>query len=261
MFECEVEGEIPPELEGAYYRTGGDRQYPSLEEDIILNGDGMASMFRFENGHVSFRSRYVQTERLKREREARRRLYGHYRNKLHRRRGGLQPPRARQHRQYLRLQPPRRALHAARGFAALPARSGDARDRRGRAVREPRQHRADRASQDRSEDRRMVELRRVRARRADHRRLAARVRQGRPADPRGVVPHPLPRPQPRLGRDPRAPGVPDHAADRRRPAAARGRAVLPVRPRLALGLGDHAARRLGRADALVLRFPAWSWAT
>ena len=81
VFECEVEGEIPRELEGAYYRTGGDRQYPSLEEDIILNGDGMASMFRFENGHVSFRSRYVQTERLKREREARRRLYGHYRNR------------------------------------------------------------------------------------------------------------------------------------------------------------------------------------
>ena len=82
VYECEVEGEIPPELEGAYYRTGGDRQYPSLPEDIILNGDGLASMFRFENGHVSFRSRYVQTERLKREREARRRLYGHYRNKF-----------------------------------------------------------------------------------------------------------------------------------------------------------------------------------
>jgi len=81
VFECEVEGEIPPELEGAYYRTGGDRQYPTLEEDIILNGDGLASMFRFENGHVSFRSRFVQTERFKREREARRRLYGHYRNK------------------------------------------------------------------------------------------------------------------------------------------------------------------------------------
>ena len=39
-------------------------------------------MFRFANGHVSFRSRYVQTERLQREREARRRLYGHYRNKF-----------------------------------------------------------------------------------------------------------------------------------------------------------------------------------
>ena len=82
VFECHVEGEIPKELEGAYYRTGADRQFPSLEDDIILNGDGMASMFRFENGHVSFRSRYVQTERLRREREARRRLYGHYRNKF-----------------------------------------------------------------------------------------------------------------------------------------------------------------------------------
>ena len=81
VFECEVEGEIPPELEGAYYRTGGDRQYPSLENDIILNGDGIASMFRFENGHVSFRTRYVETERLKAERAARRRLYGHYRNR------------------------------------------------------------------------------------------------------------------------------------------------------------------------------------
>ena len=62
-------GEIPRELEGSYYRTGADRQFPTLENDIILNGDGLASMFRFENGHVSFRSRYVQTERLKRERQ------------------------------------------------------------------------------------------------------------------------------------------------------------------------------------------------
>ena len=81
VFECEVEGEIPAELQGAYFRTGGDRQYPSLEEDIILNGDGMVSAFWFDDGHVSFRNRYVQTERLKAERAARRRLYGHYRNK------------------------------------------------------------------------------------------------------------------------------------------------------------------------------------
>lgn len=81
VFECEVEGEIPKELEGAYFRTGGDRQFPTLDGDIILNGDGMASVFRFEDGHVSFRSRYVETERLKQERAARRRLYGVYRNK------------------------------------------------------------------------------------------------------------------------------------------------------------------------------------
>ena len=135
VFECEVEGEIPPELEGAYYRTGGDRQYPSLEDDIILNGDGMASMFRFEDGHVSFRSRYVQTERLKREREARRRLYGHYRNKHTDDEAVSNLPAARQHRQHQRLRASRRAVHAARGFAALPAGSRHARHDRSRAVR------------------------------------------------------------------------------------------------------------------------------
>lgn len=81
VFECEVEGEIPAELQGAYFRTGGDRQFPSLEGDIILNGDGIASMFRFDNGHASFRTRYVQTDRFKREREAGKRLFGVYRNK------------------------------------------------------------------------------------------------------------------------------------------------------------------------------------
>lgn len=82
VFECEVEGEIPEVLRnGAYYRTGGDRLFPSLEEDIILNGDGMFSMFKFEDGHVSYRSRYVKTDRLKAEMAARRRLYGKYRNK------------------------------------------------------------------------------------------------------------------------------------------------------------------------------------
>ncbi|MCL6250358.1 carotenoid oxygenase family protein [Altererythrobacter sp. KTW20L] len=82
VFECEVEGEIPEALRnGAYYRTGGDRLYPTLEDDIILNGDGMFSMFKFEDGHVSYRSRYVKTDRLKAEMAARRRLYGTYRNK------------------------------------------------------------------------------------------------------------------------------------------------------------------------------------
>ena len=82
VFECEVEGEIPEALRnGAYYRTGGDRAFPTLEDDIILNGDGMFSMFRFEDGHVSYRSRYVKTERLRAELAARRRLYGKYRNR------------------------------------------------------------------------------------------------------------------------------------------------------------------------------------
>jgi len=38
------------------------------------------SLFRFENGHVDFKMRYVKTERWKAERAARRSLYGLYRN-------------------------------------------------------------------------------------------------------------------------------------------------------------------------------------
>lgn len=82
VFECEVIGEVPKELNGALYRTGGDREFPSLEGDVIINGDGMFSMFHFEDGHVTFKGRYVKTERLMKEREARRRLYGSYRNKF-----------------------------------------------------------------------------------------------------------------------------------------------------------------------------------
>jgi len=82
VYECEVIGEIPAELQGTLYRVGPDRQYPSLEGDIIINGDGMVSLFRFDNGHVQFKSRYVKTERLLREREARKRLYGSYRNRF-----------------------------------------------------------------------------------------------------------------------------------------------------------------------------------
>jgi len=81
VFDCEVIGTIPPELQGGYFRTGGDRLYPTMDDDIILNGDGLVSAFWFEDGHVAFRSRFVQTERFKAEKAAKRRLYGRYRNK------------------------------------------------------------------------------------------------------------------------------------------------------------------------------------
>lgn len=40
----------------------------------------MLRMFTFADGHVDYRSRYVQTEKLKLERAARRSLFGAYRN-------------------------------------------------------------------------------------------------------------------------------------------------------------------------------------
>ena len=80
IFDCDVEGEIPAGLNGSLYRLGPDTAYPTLPGDVTLNGDGMVSMFRFEDGHVDFRCRYVRTDRFLAERAARRRLYGKYRN-------------------------------------------------------------------------------------------------------------------------------------------------------------------------------------
>lgn len=80
VYDCEVLGELPAALEGSYFRTGADDAYPTLEGDIVLNGDGMASVFHLAGGKADFRCRYVKTPRYLAERQARSRLAGKYRN-------------------------------------------------------------------------------------------------------------------------------------------------------------------------------------
>jgi len=81
--DCEVEGEIPSDISGTFYRCGVDRQYPArFQGDALFNEDGFVDMFRFGDGHVDFRSRYVRTERFLAERKARKALFGLYRNRL-----------------------------------------------------------------------------------------------------------------------------------------------------------------------------------
>ena len=81
VFELEVEGTLPPELDGAFYRAAADTQFsPRRADDIYINGDGMITMLRFENGHADLRTRYVRTQRFQAERAARRALFGAYRN-------------------------------------------------------------------------------------------------------------------------------------------------------------------------------------
>lgn len=81
IYDLVVEGEIPKELNGVWYRSVPDPQYPPREgEDVFISGDGQVSLFHFEDGHVDFRLKYVMTERLKNDRAARRSLYGRYRN-------------------------------------------------------------------------------------------------------------------------------------------------------------------------------------
>ena len=52
IHDCEVEGRIPPQLDGSFYRTCLDRRYPQrLPNDIPYNADGAVDLFRFRNGH------------------------------------------------------------------------------------------------------------------------------------------------------------------------------------------------------------------
>lgn len=84
IYDCEVWGEIPSDIEGTFFRMQCDFAYRPPENEWFtgFNGDGHVSAFRFANGSVDFKSRYVKTERLMAERRARERLFGVYRNHL-----------------------------------------------------------------------------------------------------------------------------------------------------------------------------------
>lgn len=78
-----IEGAIPAELNGTFYCAGPEPQYPPhlLDPAVFLNGEGMTHMFRFENGHVDYKSRWVRNERFLAQEAARRSLFGRYRNR------------------------------------------------------------------------------------------------------------------------------------------------------------------------------------
>jgi len=76
-----IQGAIPDAFEGTLYRVGPDPRYPArLGDDEWTNGDGHVVMFRFQNGHVDLKTRYVRTERFLLEEKARKSLFGRYRN-------------------------------------------------------------------------------------------------------------------------------------------------------------------------------------
>jgi carotenoid cleavage dioxygenase len=76
-----VAGQVPPGMQGTWYRAGPDRQFPSMRpEDVFIDGEGMAHMVRFDDGLVTYRSRWVRSARFVAQEKARRALFGRYRN-------------------------------------------------------------------------------------------------------------------------------------------------------------------------------------
>jgi carotenoid cleavage dioxygenase-like enzyme len=81
VYDCEVQGQIPKDMNGTFFRVGADWLYPpKFKDDAILNADGYISAFRFQNGIVHYKGRYVRTKRLEADRAAHRQLYGYYRS-------------------------------------------------------------------------------------------------------------------------------------------------------------------------------------
>ncbi|MDH2435954.1 carotenoid oxygenase family protein [Pokkaliibacter sp. MBI-7] len=81
VINLEVQGTIPKDIKGTFIRVQPDPLYPPmLGNDIFFNGDGVVSSFQFSDGHVDLVQRYVETDRLKLQRDAERSLFGLYRN-------------------------------------------------------------------------------------------------------------------------------------------------------------------------------------
>ena len=80
--DCEVEGKIPADLNGNFYRTGPDAQYPLAPGNIPFDGEGHVSLFSIANGRVDFKSRFVRNERYVAQDKAGKILFPMYRNPL-----------------------------------------------------------------------------------------------------------------------------------------------------------------------------------
>jgi all-trans-8'-apo-beta-carotenal 15,15'-oxygenase len=76
-YEPIIDGKLPSGLSGTFYRNGPamfSRQ--SERKGSIADGDGMIRMYRFNGGKVSYKSRFVQTDKFKEEQAADKFIYG-----------------------------------------------------------------------------------------------------------------------------------------------------------------------------------------
>lgn len=75
QMECDapdliVEGEIPRDLNGTFYRNGPNPQFAPRGDHHWFGGDGMIHAFRIQYGSVSYRNRWARTVKWNLEHEA-----------------------------------------------------------------------------------------------------------------------------------------------------------------------------------------------
>lgn len=75
-----VLGDIPPEIDGTFYRVTVDPFMPPHPGNVPIDGDGNITALRFKDGKVDLKLRYVETERFQIERNAGKAMFGLYRN-------------------------------------------------------------------------------------------------------------------------------------------------------------------------------------
>lgn len=78
-----IEGDLPDDLEGVFYRNGAEPAYPPKEGDYHwFDGDGMVYAFHIADGRISMRNRWVRTDKLELELKHGKRLFGLFGNPM-----------------------------------------------------------------------------------------------------------------------------------------------------------------------------------
>ncbi len=81
--DVKIRGIIPKDLRGSYYRNGPNPQFePRDPNHHWFAGDGMIHAFHVEDGKVSYRNRYVHTNKYVLEHKAGRSLFGTFGNPM-----------------------------------------------------------------------------------------------------------------------------------------------------------------------------------
>ena len=80
--DLEIEGDFPESLRGTLYRNGPNPQFSPRDRYHIFSGDGMIHAFSIADGRVSYRNRWVRTNKWKLENAAGRALFGTFGNPM-----------------------------------------------------------------------------------------------------------------------------------------------------------------------------------